>query len=54
MIADVTKAPMTDVILSASLHREGFSLRCGTAMNDKQCDGPHKPTYNSVRLSIPR
>jgi len=29
---------MSDMILSASLRREGFSLRRGTAMNDNQCE----------------
>ena len=42
---------MSDMILSASLRREGFSLRRGTAMNDNQCDGPHKFTYSFVLLS---
>lgn len=54
MITDIMETPMMDVILSASLHREGFSLRCGTAMNDEQRDGSHKPTYNSVHLSTLR
>ena len=34
MITNITESPMSDVILSASLRREGFSLRRGTAMND--------------------
>ena len=41
MITNITESPMSDVILSASLRREGFSLWRGTAMNDNQRDGAH-------------
>lgn len=51
MVTDITESPMSDMILSASLRREGFSLWRGTAMNDNQCDGPHKFTYSFVLLS---
>ena len=51
MIADVAESPVEDVIQSAGFRRKGFPLRRGTAMNDNQCDGPHKFTYNFVLLS---
>ena len=53
MIADVTESPMVDMVLSASLRREGFPFRRGTAMNNDKSDSPHKATYNSVLLAAP-
>ena len=51
MVTDVTESPMSDMILSASLRREGFSLWRGTAMNDNQRNGAHGATYNFVLRS---